>query len=66
MSGSGNGTREESWLDKGADRQLATGHGQGQSTRDSRDAGEHERGSRTLKKIESRDDGIPVALLNFR
>ena len=47
VSGSGKGTRKESWLDKGAERQLATGqqrgesaeelawnHGQGQSTPD--------------------------------
>ena len=34
VSGSGKGTREESWLEKGADKQLATAHGQGQSTPD--------------------------------
>ena len=34
VAGRGNGTREESWLDKGAGRQLAWNHGQGQSTPD--------------------------------
>ena len=34
MAGRGNGTREESWLEKGAQRQLAWNHGQGRSTPD--------------------------------
>ena len=34
LAGRGNGTREESWLEKGAGRQLAWDHGQGQSTPD--------------------------------
>ena len=34
MAGRGNGTREESWLEKGADTELVWNHGQGQSTPD--------------------------------
>ena len=32
VAGRGNGTREESWLEKGADKQLAWKHGQMRST----------------------------------
>ena len=34
MAGRGNGTREESWLEKGADKRWVTGHGERRSTTD--------------------------------
>ena len=34
MAGRGKGTREESWLEKGAGRELALNHRQGQLTPD--------------------------------
>ena len=55
VAGRGNGTREESWLEKGADKQLATGQQRGESAED-----------RIHRRRSSQDVGIPVALWNFR
>ena len=44
------GRGREKRVEKGADRQLATGHGQRRSTRDSREARQHEMGSSDSEK----------------
>ena len=55
VAGRGNRTREESWLEKGADKELATGQQRDESAED-----------RVQRRRSSQDVGIPVALWNFR
>ena len=55
VAGRGNGTREEIWLEKGADRELATGHGQGQSTPDTVAERRVSMRNGPAKKIESQE-----------